>query len=93
MFLESPALASGLSTTSNTWEAQCYAKIMKLWRWGSCMQQKTLFLVEKKGEEEKGALEKKSRNHWVFYYPKDLKCKTLNNNNKLLKVTLNNLKP
>ena len=84
MFLESPALASGLSTTSNTWEAQCYAKIMKLRRWGGSTQQKTLFPVEKKGEEEKEALEEKSRNHWVFSYPKDLKRKTLNNNNKLL---------
>ena len=63
MFLESPALASGLSTTSNTWEAQCYAKIMKLRRWGGSTQQKTLFPVEKKGEEEKEALEEKSRNH------------------------------
>ena len=61
MFLESPTLASRFSTTSNTWEAQCYAKIMKLWRWGSSRQQKTLFPVEKKGEEKQEALEKKSR--------------------------------
>ena len=66
---------------------------MKLWIWGSSRQEKTLFPVEKKGEEKQEALEKKGRNHWVFYYPKDLKFKNLNNNNKLFKVILNNLKP